>query len=80
MFLDASLKGVAVEKVEANGWAALGGLVAGDILLKVDQTEVSSTDELSKLLRGFRESKPRRVILFVQRGVRTLFLEVEPRW
>ena len=79
-FLDSSLKGVVIEKVTSNGWAALGGLVAGDIVLKVNDTEVSSTDDLSKLLKGFRESKPRRVVFFVQRGIRTQFLEIEPRW
>ncbi len=75
-----SVKGVSVEKVEANGWAALGGLVAGDVLLKIDGKEIDSVATLKTLFNGFRDSKPRRIQLFVQRGPRTLFLEIEPRW
>ena len=75
-----SVKGVSVEKVVANGWAALGGLVGGDVLLRVNDTEIDSVDTLKKLLAGFRESKPRSVILFIQRGTRTAFIEIEPRW
>lgn len=75
-----SVKGVSVEKVVANGWAALGGLVGGDVLLRVNDAEVDSVETLKKLLAGFRETKPRSVILFIQRGTRTAFIEIEPRW
>lgn len=74
------VNGVTVEKVTANGWAALGGLVSGDVLLRVNDTEIDSVATLKTLLSGFRESKPRSVILFVQRGTRTAFIEIEPRW
>jgi serine protease Do len=75
-----SLKGVSIEKVESNGWAALGGLIAGDVLLRIDNREIDSIATLKTLLTGFRETKPRRITLFLQRGPRTLFIEIEPRW
>jgi serine protease Do len=75
-----SVKGVSIEKVESNGWAALGGLVTGDVLMRIDDREIDSIATLKGLLTAFRETKPRRITLFVQRGTRTLFLEIEPRW
>lgn len=72
--------GVIIEKVEASGWAALGGLVSGDILLSVNGDGISSLDMFKETLSGFRETKPRSVVFFVQRGPRTHFLEVEPWW
>jgi len=72
--------GVLIEKVEANGWAALGGLVAGDIVLQINHEPVDSLDQLKSTLLGFRDSEPRSIVLFIQRGPRTLFLELEPRW
>ncbi len=75
-----STNGIAIEKVEAHGWAALGGLVAGDILLTVNGADITSLDMLKKSLTGFRETKPRSVVFFVRRGTRTLFLEIEPWW
>ncbi len=73
-------KAIIIEKVEANGWAALGGLVSGDLLLKVDGRDIDSLATLKSILTGYRETKPRRISLFVQRGTRTAFLELEPRW
>ena len=72
--------GVRVGKVVPSGWAALGGLVAGDILLQVNGEPVSSLDSFRQTLMGFRETKPRSVVFFVQRGPRTLFVEIEPWW
>ena len=69
-----------IEKVEANGWAALGGLVAGDIILQINHESVASLDEIKETLLGFRDSQPRSIVLFIQRGPRTMFIELEPRW
>lgn len=78
--IDRATKAINIEKVEANGWAALGGLVTGDILLEVDGAEIDSLATLTTLFKSYRDTKPRRITLFVQRGTRTLFLELEPRW
>lgn len=78
--LAGDVKGVSIEKVESNGWAALGGLGTGDVLLKINGTDMDSIATLKTTLLGFRETKPRSVILFLQRGPRTAFIEIEPRW
>ena len=78
--LPEDVKGVSIEKVEPNGWAELGGLGTGDVLLKINGVDVDSVATLKTMLLGFRESKPRSVILFRQRGPRTAFIEIEPRW
>lgn len=72
--------GVAVGKVEPSGWAQLGGLVAGDILLSVNGEPIDTLEGFRKTLLGFRDSRPRSVVFFVQRGPRTLFVEIEPWW
>lgn len=75
-----STRGIAIEKVVPSGWAALGGLVTGDILLTVNGQDITSLDMFKETLNGFRESKPRSVVFFVQRGPRTHFIEIEPWW
>jgi serine protease Do len=74
------LKGVRVNSVENAGWAALGGLSSGDIVLSIDGQTVDSIATLKKLLTRLRETKPRRVAFFIQRGIHTYFLELEPKW
>jgi len=74
------LKGVRVITVESAGWAALAGLSSGDILLSVDGRPTESIAALKTILAELRETKPRRVTLFVKRGIWTQFLELEPKW
>jgi hypothetical protein len=35
---------------------------------------------LKQTLAALKSEKPRRITLFIKRGVRTQFLELEPRW
>jgi len=73
-------KGVYVAAVEPAGWAALAGLRGGDLLLTVHGKQVDDVDRLEKVMKTLRRSKPRRVVLFVRRGIHTHFLELEPDW
>jgi serine protease Do len=76
----AEVKGVRIVTVPSAGWAALAGLSSGDTLLAIDGQPTDSIATLKKILAQVRDSKPRRVTLFVKRGIRTQFLELEPKW
>jgi serine protease Do len=76
----ADFKGLRVVTVERAGWAALSGLNPGDLLLSVAGQPVDSIPALKAVLAQLRDTRPRRVVFFVQRGIHTHFLEVEPRW
>jgi len=72
--------GLRISTVQNAGWAALAGLGAGDVLLALDGRKVSTVAELETMLKQFRETKPRRVVFFVRRGIHTFYLELEPKW
>jgi len=76
----ADFKGLRIVTVERAGWTALGGLNPGDLLLSVGGQTTDSIAALKTILAQLRTDKPRRVAFFVQRGIHTRFLEVEPRW
>jgi serine protease Do len=76
--LPPDLHGVLVTAVARSGWAALGGLQAGDILLTLDGKPASSIDELKSILAVTEKEARSPVTLFVRRGIITLFLEIEP--
>ena len=78
--LGAEVRGLKVNAVQNAGWTALAGLSAGDVLLTVDGKPMDSVATLKSLLQGYRDSKPRRVVFFVRRGVHTFYLEIEPKW
>ena len=72
--------GVLVENVESAGWASLAGLRQGDILLKVNQHPVLNIKAMERLMEKIHLEQPAQVTFFVQRGIHTLFLELEPEW
>lgn len=78
MQIPADLEGVLLQKVEAGGWASLGGLRGNDFVMSVNGKPTPTVDELKDILDGIRKEKPRRVVFFVRRGIHTLFCEIEP--
>ncbi len=72
--------GLRISTVQNGGWAALAGLSSGDILLAIDGQPVTTIGAFRETLLQFRETKPRRVVCFVKRGIPTFFAEIEPKW
>ena len=69
-----------VENVELAGWASLAGLKQGDILIRINEKEVGSVDEFKSTLKNISDQKESSVTFFIQRGIHTLFIEIEPDW
>jgi serine protease Do len=72
--------GVRISVVNYAGWAALAGLSVGDVLRSVDGSEVPTIADLKSVMAAIAERKPARVKFFVQHGIATHFLELEPKW
>jgi serine protease Do len=72
--------GVLVDAVREGGWAALGHLADGDMLLTIDGEPVPDVEAVQKKMASVAEKKPRSVVLKVRRGIRTFFVELETSW
>jgi len=72
--------GVLVEAVREGGWAALGHLADGDMLLEIDGTAAANVEAVQKQMEVIAERKPAAVVLKVRRGIRTLFVELQSGW
>ena len=72
--------GVLVEEVQSGGWAALGMLSTGDLILEVDGISITTIASLEETMENVSNSKPSAVLLKVLRGIYTLYIELEPRW
>ena len=75
-----STEGVLVESVAARGWAALGRLNGGDLILSLDGTPVKDTGDFEKRMKDIHARKPESVVFELRRGIRTLFIEIQPAW
>jgi S1-C subfamily serine protease len=77
---DSTQRGALVENVKSGGWAELGGLADGDLILEVAGRPVDSVDVLRRELERVAAAKPRVVVIKVLRGIHTSYLEIEPNW
>lgn len=73
-------RGVLVEDVKSGSWAALGDLLVGDLIQEVDGQTVTDVEGLEDLMDAITEAEPKYVVLRVLRGIRSLFIELEPKW
>jgi len=78
--LPENLTGVIITAVTPAGWAALGGLSAGDILVSMDGKPVDSINTLKPILADLEKNKRSPVVLFIRRGISTRYIELEPSW
>jgi len=72
--------GTLVEAVKEGGWAALGHLAVGDLILEVDRHATPDVASLGEQMSRLAGERPRAVLLHVQRGIHSLYLELEPEW
>ena len=75
-----SQNGVLVDEVTSGGWAALGQLSVGDLLLSVDGNDAHKVEDIEKILSELAEKKADTVVFKILRGIHTLFIEIEPKW
>jgi len=78
--LEPNESGVLVTQVERTGWAGLGGLREGDLIQRFNQKPVKAVQDLKTVLDAAVKEQKKYSVILVKRGIRTLFLELEPVW
>lgn len=71
---------VVAESVTEGGWAALGDLRVGDVVLAIQGGQVQSVEDVERAMDGIHQRKPKQVVFQVRRDIQNLFLEMEPFW
>lgn len=72
--------GVLVTEAQRGGWAAVGGLQPSDLIQSVNGTTVRSIEDLKSLLEKAKRQRAEYVVILVERGIHTFFLELRPIW
>lgn len=73
-------EGVLVESVTEGGWAALGHLAEGDLILTIDGERVANVADVQQKMTRIAAARPASVVLSVRRGIRTFFVEMQSVW
>ena len=69
-----------VEAVREGGWAALGHLADGDVILAIDGDEVADVAAVQQKMERSRPRSRGRCVMKVRRGIRTFFVELQTGW
>ncbi len=72
--------GVLVESVTEGGWASLGGVLTGDLIIFADGRAVQDVAGFRKVMEEIADKKPKTAILRVRRGIHDMYIELEPTW
>lgn len=72
--------GVLVIEVISGGWAAVGKLNVGDLVLEFAGTPITDVESMKKRLEEVTREQPGTVTLLVRRGIYQRYLELEPEW
>jgi len=72
--------GVLVESVTEGGWAALGHLAEGDLILAIDGEKVADVAAVQEKIAKLATARPSSIVLSVRRGIRTFFVEMQSGW
>lgn len=73
-------KGVVIDKQEPGGWAAVGGIRAGDIVMKINDRKVESVEDCKAILTKIETEKKREAIFMVWRYNKTKFINAKTHW
>jgi len=73
-------QGVLVEQVKPGGWAALGRLSTNDLIVAINDANISAVDDVRKEMATITDEKAPAVVFQVKRGIRMVYLELEPKW
>lgn len=74
------LEGLLITKVERAGWAQLGHLRAGDLVLGINDEPMTSVAQFRDTMEALERERPERVTFLVLRGAETRFQYVQPDW
>jgi len=86
--LPADFAGLFVHYVKPGSWPELGGMRAGDILVKVDDVELKGNDakafeQFKQIIAGYKEQKKKNFVFYVSRGKKgqnSAIIKLEADW
>lgn len=78
--IEESQSGVLIDKVTPGGWAAIGELSVGDLMLEIDGKATPDVETTRKVIAALEAEKPEAIVIRVLRGIHFVFLELNPKW
>ena len=73
-------RGVYIEEVKPGGWASLGNMAAGDVILEIGAEKTPDVAGFESVMDRIEVEKPRTLVFHLLNGIHHEFVELEPDW
>lgn len=77
---EGEIEGVVVDKIEQGGWAAVGGIDPGMIIMKINGREIASVEDFEQSMKEIEQKKDEEVVFMTWRRNKTQFVHVKTHW
>ncbi|MEE9441341.1 MAG: PDZ domain-containing protein [candidate division Zixibacteria bacterium] len=77
---EGEIQGIVVEKSESGGWAYVGGVGGGHIIMKINDQEVKSVKDFETIMKEIEANKESETVFMVWRRHKTQFKHVKTHW
>jgi serine protease Do len=78
--LEPGKKGIVVQKPPVAVRTNPNRVIRGDLLVKLNEREVSNLGSFREVVEELRSEKPEEVVLFIERGRESFFFAIKPEW
>ena len=75
-----TFKGVRLSEIKQGGLTDVGGLNIGDIIQRIDNEDVTTIEDVERIMATIERDKPREIIFFIWRNNKTMFVNVKTDW
>lgn len=77
---DASQKGAIVSNTTEGGWANVGGLREGDLILSINGKQITDINSFKNEMASIEKTKPKVITMYVRHHVLTNYIFIEPQY
>lgn len=77
---EGNVQGAMVTNVVSGGWAALGGLQAGDLIISLNDKPIVDVAGFKQAMEQIHAEQPKVIKVFLRRDHRTNYIFIEPDW
>ncbi|MEZ5359969.1 MAG: PDZ domain-containing protein [Candidatus Zixiibacteriota bacterium] len=77
---EGEIEGVVVDKCEQGGWAAVGGIDPGMIIVKINDRQIASIEDYKTIMAEVENNKDKEVVFMIWRANKTQFVHVKTHW
>ena len=77
---EGEIQGVIVDKIEQGGWAEVGGIDPGVIIMRINDSRIESVEDFKQVMARIENDRDKETVFMIWRSNKTQFVHVKTHW